>query len=267
VPQCVSGLGDLPLAVVGHEADLGVLGAAVVGRADLPRRFTGQTFLCLSLASCDSGTYGDRHHCSVDLASLTNLASLSHFAMLKVALTSPSSTGHIGCVDHTLDVVLPVGGGVGAVLVDEDGLLQLLELCPELNIVEGLGLLKPLLKLEVLDSLLQLLELCPELEGFVGGGDIVGGHGLLEPQLELEVPDGLLQLLELSPVLDLGLLDLGLLEPQLELEVLDVLEKCATEQLQLVLPQILVLDGAVLDVGKSQFVGVGADRAAVIAGP
>jgi hypothetical protein len=30
------GLGDLPLAMVGHEADLGVLAPAVVGRADLP---------------------------------------------------------------------------------------------------------------------------------------------------------------------------------------------------------------------------------------
>jgi hypothetical protein len=31
-----------------------------------PRRFTGHTFLCLclslSLASCDRGTYGERHH-------------------------------------------------------------------------------------------------------------------------------------------------------------------------------------------------------------
>jgi hypothetical protein len=36
VPQCASGLGDLPLAVVGHEADLRVLAATVVVRADLP---------------------------------------------------------------------------------------------------------------------------------------------------------------------------------------------------------------------------------------
>jgi hypothetical protein len=41
VPQCARGLGDLPLAVVGNKADLGVLAPAVVGRADLPRRFTG----------------------------------------------------------------------------------------------------------------------------------------------------------------------------------------------------------------------------------
>jgi hypothetical protein len=69
-----------------------VLAAALVGRADLPRRFTGQTFLCLSLASCDSGTYGDRHHRSVDFASMTNLASLADFALLEVALTLPSLT-------------------------------------------------------------------------------------------------------------------------------------------------------------------------------
>jgi hypothetical protein len=36
VPQHARGLGDLPLAVVGHEADLGVLVPAVVVRADLP---------------------------------------------------------------------------------------------------------------------------------------------------------------------------------------------------------------------------------------
>ncbi len=36
VPQQARGLGDLPLAVVGHEADLGVLAPTVVGRADLP---------------------------------------------------------------------------------------------------------------------------------------------------------------------------------------------------------------------------------------
>jgi hypothetical protein len=114
-----------------------------------------------------------------------------------------------GCVDvdvallHTPDVVLPVlplGGGAGAIVVDKDGLplLQLLELCPELDIVEGL---------------------------------------------------------------DLVLLDLGLLKPQIDLEVIDVVEEGATEILQLVLPQTLVLDGDVLDVGnivESQFVGVGA---------
>jgi hypothetical protein len=86
VPQRARGLGDLPLAMVGHEADLGVFAAAVVGRADLPRRFTGQTFLCLAMASCDSGTNGDRHHKSVDLAILTSLASLANFALLEVAL-------------------------------------------------------------------------------------------------------------------------------------------------------------------------------------
>jgi hypothetical protein len=36
VPQCANGLGDLPLDVVGHEADLGMLAVAVVGCADLP---------------------------------------------------------------------------------------------------------------------------------------------------------------------------------------------------------------------------------------
>jgi hypothetical protein len=36
VPQHAPGLGDLTLAVVGHEADLGVLAPAVVGRVDLP---------------------------------------------------------------------------------------------------------------------------------------------------------------------------------------------------------------------------------------
>jgi hypothetical protein len=36
VPQHARGLGDLPLAMVCHEADLGVLAPAVVGRADLP---------------------------------------------------------------------------------------------------------------------------------------------------------------------------------------------------------------------------------------
>jgi hypothetical protein len=88
VPQCARGLGDLPYAVIGHEADLGMLAAAVVGRADLPQRFTGQTFLCLSLASCEIGTHGDRHHRSVDLAILTSLAD---FASLEVALTLSSS--------------------------------------------------------------------------------------------------------------------------------------------------------------------------------
>jgi hypothetical protein len=36
VPQHARGLGDLPLAVVGHEADLGVCAPTVVCRADLP---------------------------------------------------------------------------------------------------------------------------------------------------------------------------------------------------------------------------------------
>jgi hypothetical protein len=36
VPQRACGLWDLPLAVVGHEADLWVLAATVVGLADLP---------------------------------------------------------------------------------------------------------------------------------------------------------------------------------------------------------------------------------------
>jgi hypothetical protein len=35
VPQRAHGLGDLPLAMVGHEADLWVFAAAVAGRADL----------------------------------------------------------------------------------------------------------------------------------------------------------------------------------------------------------------------------------------
>jgi hypothetical protein len=92
-----------------------------------------------------------------------------------------------------LDVVLPVGGGTGAVVVNEDVLLQL----------------------------------------------------LLEPQLDLGLLDrGLLKLL-LESQLELGLLDL---------KVLDVVEEVATEQLQLVLPQSLVLDGAVHDVGMSQVV-------------
>jgi hypothetical protein len=71
--------------VVSHEAHLGVFAAAVVGLADLPRRFTGQTFLCLALASCDSRTNGNRHHRSVDLVILTSLASLADFASLEVA--------------------------------------------------------------------------------------------------------------------------------------------------------------------------------------
>jgi hypothetical protein len=56
-----------------------------------PWSFTGHTFLCLclslSLASCDSGTYGETHHRFVDLASFTNLASLADFDLLEVALT------------------------------------------------------------------------------------------------------------------------------------------------------------------------------------
>jgi hypothetical protein len=69
---------------------------------------------------------------------------------------------------------------------------------------------------------------------------------LLKPQLNLGLLDlGLLQLL-LKPQLDLGLLDL---------KVLDVVAEVATEQLQLVLPQGLVLDVAVYDVGISQVVG------------
>jgi hypothetical protein len=36
VPQHARGLGDLPLAVVGHKADLGVFAPTVVCRADLP---------------------------------------------------------------------------------------------------------------------------------------------------------------------------------------------------------------------------------------
>jgi hypothetical protein len=71
-------------------------------------------------------------------------------------------------------------------------------------------------------------------------------HLLLEPQLDLGLLDlGLLQLL-LEPQLNLCLLDL---------KVLDVVKEVATEQLQIVLPKSLVLDGAVHDVGMSQVVG------------
>jgi hypothetical protein len=51
-----------------------------------PRRFTGQTFLCLALATCVIWTNGNSHHRSVDLAILTSLASLADFALLEVAL-------------------------------------------------------------------------------------------------------------------------------------------------------------------------------------
>jgi hypothetical protein len=89
---------DLLLAMVVQEADLGVFAVALVGRADLLRRFTGQTFLCLALASCFSGTNDNRHHRSTDLAILTSLASLADFASLEdfssevvLALAAPST--------------------------------------------------------------------------------------------------------------------------------------------------------------------------------
>jgi hypothetical protein len=43
VPQYARGLRALPLAVVGHKADLRVLASAVVGRADLPPVYQWQT--------------------------------------------------------------------------------------------------------------------------------------------------------------------------------------------------------------------------------
>jgi hypothetical protein len=84
VPQCARGVRDLPLAVVGHDADFWVFVATAVGHAHLPWRFTGQTLLCLALASCVDGTNGVRYHKSMDLAILTSLASLANFASLEV---------------------------------------------------------------------------------------------------------------------------------------------------------------------------------------
>jgi hypothetical protein len=61
-----------------------------------PWRFTGPTFLVLSMASWVTGVKGDWHHKAVDLASLTCLASLADF----VGVVLPG-------------VVLPDGGSNG----------------------------------------------------------------------------------------------------------------------------------------------------------
>jgi hypothetical protein len=217
VPKCARGLGDdLPLAVVGHEADLGMLAPAVVGRADLPRRFTGQTFLCiclsLSLASCDSGTYGDRHHRFVDLASFTNLASLADFASLEVALTltlmSPSSTPLTSSSPSSpLEVVVPVPVPLSSSLVgrasfnsnspppwwagsvadEEDGLLQLQLLHePRLNLgLLDLGLLQ--LLLEVLNVVEEVATEHLQLE--LLQGLVLDSHDSQESEYRLEYGD------------------------------------------------------------------------------
>jgi hypothetical protein len=99
--------------VVGNDADLRVFVAAVAGRADLPRRFTGQTFLCLALASCVSGTNGDRQTRSVDLAISTSLAILADFALLEdlllqVALTLATPLTLSSSLEVTMTLAAPL---------------------------------------------------------------------------------------------------------------------------------------------------------------
>jgi hypothetical protein len=228
MPQCARGLGDLPLAVVGHEADLGMLAAAVVGRADLPPEVHRADLPLLVLGLLR------QQNVRRQLPHVRGLGHLDQLGRLCLAGGCADGVlldgGRVDRVDRTLDVVLPVGGLAGV------------PLSKPVDVVPGddppvtrgpvrlreAGRLVPHGVDAVLvdkDGVIQLLELCPELKGLVGGGGVGGALGLLEPQLE----------------------------------VLDVVEEGGTEYLQLVVLQILVLDVAVPDVGKSQFVGVGAD--------
>jgi hypothetical protein len=68
-------LGIFPLLWLATRQTLGCLLPQFEAVQTSPRRFSGQTFLSLSLASCVTGVKGDKHHRSVDLASLTRLAS------------------------------------------------------------------------------------------------------------------------------------------------------------------------------------------------
>jgi hypothetical protein len=111
--------------VVATRQTLGYLLPLLLAVQTSPWRFTGQTFLCLSLATCDSGTYADRHHRTLDLFSSTTLASLANFALLEVTLTSLDGA-HVDRVGHTLDVVLPLnvlqGSSSASLLMTSQGM-------------------------------------------------------------------------------------------------------------------------------------------------
>jgi hypothetical protein len=75
-------LGIFPLPWSATRQTFGCLLLQLVAMQTSPQRLTGQTFLCLSLASCVSRVKGKKHHRAVYLDSLTCLASLADFASL-----------------------------------------------------------------------------------------------------------------------------------------------------------------------------------------
>jgi hypothetical protein len=181
VPQCARGLEDLPLAVVGHEADLGMLATAVVGHADLPSEVHRADLPLLVLGLLGQRDVRQQAPQDRGLGQLDQLGQLGRLCLagccIDVALLDG---GHVdragGRVD--LDVVLPVGGLTGGVVLikpvdDVPGddppvsrgpvrLREAVRLVP--HDVDAILVDK--------DGVLQLLELCPELEGLVGGGGV-----------------------------------------------------------------------------------------------
>jgi hypothetical protein len=89
-----------------------------------PWRFTGPTFLVLSMASWVTGVKGDWHHKAVDLASLTCLASLADFVgvVLPVSFspTEVATGGGVAATGGAVASALEVtGGGGGGLLCGE----------------------------------------------------------------------------------------------------------------------------------------------------
>jgi hypothetical protein len=118
VPQHARGLGDLPLAVVGHKADLGMFAPTVVGRADLPpevhRAHLPLLLLVLSLQR-DVRRQAPQVRGLGSLDQLGQFGRLGQLGRLRVIVDVDVDVALL----HTPDVVLPVGGGAsgaGAIL-------------------------------------------------------------------------------------------------------------------------------------------------------
>jgi hypothetical protein len=182
VPQCARGLGDLPLAVVGHEADLGMHTAAVVGRADLPPEVYRADLPLLVLGLLQQQDVWQQAPQVRGLGQLDQLGQLGQLRLaggcVDVALLDG---GHVDRVGHTLDVALPVGGLAGVLLSkpvdvvpgDDPPVTRV-----PVRLGEAAGRLVPHGVDAVLvdeEGVLQLLELCLELKGFVDGGGVEGG--------------------------------------------------------------------------------------------
>jgi hypothetical protein len=121
VPQCTHGLGDLPLAVVSYEADLGMVAVAVVGRADLPPEVHRADLPLLVLGLLQQRDVRQQAPQVYGLGHLDQLGQLGRLCSAGgradvIHLDGGRVDRAWGRADRTLDVVLPAGGLAGVVL-------------------------------------------------------------------------------------------------------------------------------------------------------